>query len=285
MANSVKEAVAAFRRAPLLTSLSALMVGLALFVLGLFALATYNLQMALRTVEERVEVVAYLREDARPVDVEAGLQILRDLPGVEAVLYVSKERALERATTELPEIAESSSALEVNPFPASLEIRFAPGSRNEKAVEEVASAAEEFPYVEDVRYGREWVDRLFFLRQIGAITAITLGIAFAVVAALIIATAIRIAVYARKDEIYIMRLVGAKHGFIRRPFLLEGAMTGLLGGGLALLLTWGTHQLVFHFLFELEWVPVSWVLLGLAGGVFFGVLASSLAVHRYLREV
>jgi len=285
MANSAKEAVAAFRRAPLLTSLSALMVGLALFVLGLFALATYNLQMALRTVEERVEVVAYLREDARPVDVEAGLQILRDLPGVEAVLYVSKERALERATTELPEIAESSSALEVNPFPASLEIRFAPGSRNEEAVEEVASAAEEFPYVEDVRYGREWVDRLFFLRQIGAITAITLGIAFAVVAALIIATAIRIAVYARKDEIYIMRLVGAKHGFIRRPFLLEGAMTGLLGGGLALLLTWGTHQLVFHFLFELDWVPVSWVLLGLAGGVFFGVLASSLAVHRYLREV
>ncbi|MGW8266289.1 MAG: cell division protein FtsX [Longimicrobiales bacterium] len=285
MANALKEAVSGFRRAPLLTGLSALMVGLALLVLGLFTLAAYNLKLALSEVEERVEVVAFLREGVRPVDREAAIHTLRALPGVEEVLYISKEQALERALTDLPEIAEVSSDLEVNPFPASLEVRFLPGSRNAESVEAVSMAAQALPAVEDVRYGREWVDRLFSLRRIGGITAITLGAAFALVAALIIGTAIRIAVFARREEISIMQLVGATDGYIRRPFLLEGAMTGLLGGLLAVLLTWGMHQAVYHFLFTLEWIPGKWVLGGLGAGIVFGVVASGLAVRRYLREI
>jgi cell division transport system permease protein len=285
MSYALKEAASAFRRAPLLTSLSALMVGLALLVLGLFSLVAYNLQLALTAVEERVEVVAYLREGTRAVDMEAALQTLRTLPGVEDVLFFSKADAMERAIRDLPEIAEVSADLEVNPFPASLEVRFLPGSRNQEAVERVAGIARELPMVEDVRYGREWLERLFSLRRVAAITAVTLGVAFALVAALIIGTAVRIAVFARKEEIYIMRLVGATNGFIRRPFLLEGGFTGLLGGMLAVLLTWGTHQAVFHFLFSLEWIPVVWVGIGLGAGLLFGVLASSLAVSRYLKEI
>jgi len=285
MANTVKEAVSAFRRAPLLTGLSALMVGLALLVLGLFSLAAFNLKLALTAIEERIEVVAYLRDDIRSVDMEAALQTLRSLPGVEEVLYVSKADALQRALTQLPEIAEVASDLEANPFPASLEVRFQPGSRTTEAVESVSAAARELPAVEDVRYGREWVDRLFALRRIGAITAGTLGGAFALVAALIIGTAIRIAVFARRDEISIMQLVGATNGYIRRPFLLEGAITGLLGGLLAVLLTWGTHQAVYNFLFTLDWIPQTWVWAGVGAGVLFGVLASGLAVRKYLREI
>jgi len=285
MSHALREAASAFRRAPLLTGLSALMVGLALLVLGLFSLVAYNLQLALATVEERVEVVAYLREGTRAVEMEAALQTLRTLPGVEDVLFFSKADALDRAIRDLPEIAEVSADLEVNPFPASLEVRFLPGSRTQEAVEGVVEIARGLPMVEDVRYGREWLERLFSLRRIAAITALTLGVAFALVAALIIGTAVRIAVFARKEEIHIMRLVGATNGFIRRPFLLEGGATGLLGGLLAVLLTWGTHQAVFHFLFSLEWIPASWVGIGLGAGLLFGVLASSLAVSRYLREI
>jgi cell division transport system permease protein len=285
MANAIREAASAFRRSPLLMGLSSLMVGLALFVVGLFSLAAHNLKLALTSVEERVEVVAYLREDLRQVDLDAATETLLTLPGVEEVRLVSKADALERAIRDLPEIADISSGLEVNPFPASLEIRFLPEGRTTETVETVAAAAEAFPFVEDVQYGREWVERLFFLRRIGGFTAVILGAAFAAVATLIIGTAIRIAVFARREEIFIMRLVGARDSLIWRPFLLEGAATGLLGGILAVLLTWITHQSVFHFLFALEWIPMSWVGGGLGIGVLFGVIASNLAVRRYLREV
>jgi cell division transport system permease protein len=261
------------------------MVGLALLVLGLFSLVAYNLRQALTAVEERVEVVVFLREGARTVDVDATIETLRAIPGVEAVIHVSKEEALQRALTELPEIQEVSSDLEVNPFPASLEVRFLPGSRNAAAIEEVSNAALAMPAVEDVRYGQEWVDRLFSLRRIGAITALALGSAFALVAALIIGTTVRIAVFSRRDEISIMQLVGATNGYIRRPFLLEGAMTGFLGGLLATFLTWGTYQAVYHFLFSLDWIPGQWVWGGIGAGLVFGVLASGMAVRRYLQEI
>lgn len=285
MAHAFREAASGFRRAPLLTGLSAFMVGLALTVLGLFALVAFNLRLAVEDMEERVEVVAYLRDSARPVEIESAVQSLRGLPGVEDVRFFSKAQALERAKEELPEIAEISGDLEVNPFPASLEIRFLPGSRTTESVEAVAAAASDFSFVEDVRFGREWVERLFLLRRMGAITSMILGGAFAVVATLIIGTAIRIAVFARRDEIFIMRLVGARNGLIRRPFLIEGAITGLMGGVLATLLTWGTYQAVYHFLFDLEWIPRGWIGIGLLVGLIFGALASSLAVRRYLREV
>ncbi len=285
MAGPLREAVSALRRSPLLAVLSSLMVGLALFVLGLFSLATRNLQLALAAVEERVEVVAYLREDVRQVDLDAAIETLATLPGVEEVRYLSKPEALERAIRDLPEIAEVSTDLEVNPFPASLEVRFLPEGRTTETVEAVSAAAEALPAVEDVRYGREWVDRLFFLRRIGGITALILGGAFATVATLIIGTAIRIAVFARREEIFVMRLVGARDSLIWRPFLLEGAVTGLLGGLLALTLTWLTYQAVHQFLFRLSWIPMAWVVGGLSIGILFGVLSSNLAVRRYLKEV
>jgi len=117
------------------------------------------------------------------------------------------------------------------------------------------------------------------------VTTAVLGGGFALVAALIIGAAIRIAIFARREEIQIMMLVGATNGFIRRPFLVEGALTGLLGGILALFLTLVAHRLVSTLLFPIEWIPTAWVGAGIASGVALGSLASALAVRRYLREV
>ena len=282
---ALREAAAAFRRAPVLTGLSAAMVGLALFVVGLFGLATYNLQLALSAIEERVEVAVYLRDDARQSEIDLALTELAAIPEVREVRFVSKRDALDRAQRDLPEFGDLFLDLEVNPLPQSLEVELRPGTRSPEVVQKVSDAALAFPFVEDARYGREWVDRLFTLRRIGAASTAVLGSAFALVAALIIGTALRIAIFARRDEIYVMRLVGATNGFIRRPFLLEGAMAGLAGGMVAWLLTYGTYRGVYAYLFELAWVPGAWILLGLLAGVAFGALASALAIRRHLREV
>jgi len=283
---ALREATAAFRRAPVLTGLSSTMVGLALYVVGLFGLATYNLDIALSSIEERVEVAVYLRDDARQSEIDLVATELAALPEVRSVSYVSKHDALERARIDLPEFGELFSDLEVNPLPQSLEVELRPGTRSPDVVAMVAELAMSFPWVEDARYGREWVDRLFALRRIGGATTAVLGSAFAVVAVLIIGTALRIAIFARREEIYVMRLVGAKNGFIRRPFLLEGAMAGLLGGLLAWGLTYATYRGVYSFLeLELDWVPREWVALGLLAGATFGALASGFAIRRHLREV
>ena len=283
---ALREALAAFRRAPVLTGLSAAMVGLALFVVGLFSLATYNLQLALAAIEERVEVVVYLRDDTRQSEIDMLLEELTAIEEVRFVTYVSKRDALERAQRDLPEFGELFIDAEVgNPLPQSLEVELRAGDRSPEVVERVAAAAEGYPFVEDAQYGREWVDRLFALRRIGLASTAVLGGAFALVAALIIGTALRIAIFARRDEIYVMRLVGATSGFIRRPFLLEGAIAGLGGGLLAWAMTYGTYRGVYAYLFEISWVPGMWVGAGLATGSVFGMVSSALAIRRHLREV
>jgi len=261
------------------------MVGLALFVVGLFGLATYNLQLALSTIEDRVQVAVYLRDDVRQSEIDLAQTELADIPEVRSVRFISKTQALERAREELPEFSELFSDLEVNPLPQSLEVELHPGQRNQQVVEAITAAAMRYPFVEDARYGREWVDRLFALRRVGAATTLAMGIAFSLVAALIIGTALRIAIFARREEIYVMRLVGATNGFIRRPFLLEGAMAGLIGGGLAWLMTWGTYRGVYAFLFEVAWLPPTWIFAGLASGALFGAFASTLAIGRHLQEL
>ena len=285
MTYALREAAAAFRRAPVLTGLASSMVGLALFVVGLFALAAYNLGEALHLVEERVEIVVYLRDDARNQEIELAHGELSSLPEVQEVHYVSKEAALENARRDLPELGEVFADLTVNPLPASLEVRLRPGYRTQEAVDQVSALAAAYAFVEDVAFGRDWVEKLFALRRVAAVTVAVLGTAFALVATLIIGTALKIAVFARREEIYIMRLVGAKDGFIRRPFLLEGAMAGFLGGVLAVLLTYLTFRVVYAFLFTLEWIPTPWVVVGTLAGVAFGVLASGFSVRRHLREV
>jgi cell division transport system permease protein len=285
MAYAVREALAAFRRAPVLTSLSAAMIALSLFVIGLFGIAAHNVRRVLDQVESRVEVVAYLRDNASTDAVQLALAEVRAYPEVLEAFYVSRDEALERARQQLPEFRTLFGELEVNPLPASIEVRLLPGQRSPEIVQRVAERISAYPFVEDTRYGREWIDKIYLLRRIAGAAALVVGGAFAAVATLIIGTAIRMAIFARREEIQIMRLVGATDSFIRRPFLIEGLLTGLIGAGLALSLTYTTYKVLFRAVFELAWLPDTWVVAGLATGGVLGLLASSIAVRRHLREL
>lgn len=282
MSHSVQEAFAALRRAPGLALLSAMSIGLSLFVLGTFALVTYNVEMTLRGIEERVEVVAYLRDDISASQLEALRNDVEAFPEVSEVVHVSKFEAMRRAMQQLDEFRDVFTDLETNPLPASLELQLEPDYRTPESVERIAELLGLYPVVEDVRYGREWVDKIYQLRRLGAAIATILGIAFAVVAILIIATTVRMAVLARREEISVMRLVGATDGYIRRPFLLEGLITGLVGGLLALGLTYVAFLAVNGSLLELEWLPLSWIAVGTAAGALLGLAASGAALRRHL---
>lgn len=282
---TVREALTAFRRAPLLTGLSAAMIALSLFVVGLFGVATHNIRVVLDRVESRVEVVAYLHDDATAEEIDALQVEIRTIPQVRDVLYITRQQALEMARQQLDDFESMLSELDTNPFPASVEVTLQPGQRSADAVHRVANVAGAYPFVEDVRYGQDWLDKVYLLRRVAAAAAVVVGGAFAAVAALIIGAAIRLAIFARRDEIAIMRLVGATDWFIRRPFLLEGLLTGILGSLLALPATYAVFYFISTEVVELEWMPDTWVLYGLLAGTLFGTYASSRAVRKHLQEI
>lgn len=282
---ALREAVSAFRRAPVLTGLSATMIALSLFVVGLFGLVAHNVREVIEDVESRVEVVAYIIDDTDMSVVDVARQQIARYDEVASVRYVSREEALATARSELGELSGVFGALETNPLPASLEVALRPGQKDAAEVRSVADRIAKYPFVEEVQYGADWLDKVFMLRRVAGAATLTLGLGFAAIAALIIGAAIRMAVFARRDEIAIMRLVGATDAFVRRPFVLEGVITGLIGALVAVGATWAVFRLLSASVFQLRWLPGPWLLAGLAVGAVLGLAASTIAVRRHLREI
>lgn len=284
-----REALRTFRRAPLLSALSVASIGFSLFTIGLFGLVAVNFRQTLRTMAERVEVVAFVMRGTPTETITAASQDVQAFPEVQTVQYVSEEQALARARDELVEFKEAYRDLETNPLPASLEVQLKPEFRDATSAQKVAERLKGFTFVDDVRFGRDWVERLDKLRNMAGVVGLVIGLAFAIVAVVIIGVTIRITVLQRASEISIMRLVGATNRFIRGPFLLEGAMKGVLGGLLAVLMCWVTftvfrktsgdigHSLVFFQNRQL-------VLIALFG-TGIGLLGSLMSVGRHLRHV
>lgn len=282
---TLREALLSFTRAPVLSVLAVTTIGFALFVLGLFGLVVVNLRQALGQIEERVEIVIYLTRGT-PVDVvTVAIGDIQAFPEVEAINYVTEDEALGRARRELAEFQGVFDDLAQNPLPASLEIRLRPGFRDMEHVEAVAERLEGFRFAEDVRYGREWVEKLDRLRDIAAVVGLVLGAGFAAASVIIIGTTIRMAVMARQREIQIMRLVGATDGFIRRPFLLDGALKGALGGALAIGLNYGAYAAVNRELFAASFYTLDQAALFVLLGAALGFAASAFSVGRHLRVV
>ena len=285
MPYALREVLSAFQRAPLLAFLSAAMIALSLFVVGLFGLAAFNIRVVIERMEARVEVVAYLRDTADQAAIDEASRQMRTWSEVRDVVYITREQALVKAREEVKEFDEIFAGIEGNPLPASLEIALQPGQKDAESVREVARRAQAIAVVEDVRFGSEWLDKVFLLRRVAGIATAVLGIAFAAVAALIIGAAIRLAIFSRRDEIALMKLVGATNGFISLPFVLEGLITGLIGSLLALLGCYLTFRVLSGSVLELTWLPTSWVVAGVIAGVLVGILASMIAVRRHLGEV
>ncbi len=283
----LREALLSFRRAPLLSLLSITAIAFSLFTVGLFGLVALNLRQALRGVEERVEVVAFLLRGTSPEAITLASEDIASFPEVADVKFVSEDQALAQARRELVEFKDAYRDLQVNPLPASLELRLKDGYRDAAHVAAVADRVRGFPFVEDVRYGREWIARLDQLRNMSGVVGLIIGVAFGLIAVVIIGVTIRLTILQRAREIAIMRVVGATNWFVRGPFLLEGALKGILGGVLALGLAFGAYTL-FRGAGPLSTLvffrPIDMVVL-LVFGVLLGLLGSLLSVGRHLKEV
>ena len=280
---AMRTALTAFRRSPLLSVLSVTTIAFSLFAFGLFGLVALNIRNALQHVEERVEIRAFIAEGTPVETISAAADDVAKYPQVMKVEVVTQTQALERARTELGEFKD---VFESEFLPASLDIKLKPGFRDPTNVKSVATQLKGLEFVDDVRFGEEWIAQLYKLRNIAGAVGGALGLAFAAVAVIIIGATIRMAVLARAKEISIMRLVGATDGFIRRPFLIEGSIKGILGGVLALILTYLAMRVLGQYLhFETSFFDRRLAMMGVLFGALMGLLGSLVSVGRHLKRV
>ena len=277
-----REAFNGFRRAPVLSMLSITTIAFSLFAFGLFGLVALNIRKALTQVEDRVEIRAFVIDGTAAEVTSAAIGDVAAFPEVATVKLVTQEQALIRARQEL---GEFSDVFDAGILPASLDVRLKEGYRDPTTVKAVAERMRSYEFIEDVRFGEEWVQKLYRIRNIATLAGIVLGLTFAAVAVIIIGSTIRMAVLARSREISIMRLVGATDAFIRSPFLIDGALKGLFGGLLALLLTYGANAVIGQFVFRSDFFDMRMSLAGVAAGTLIGLIGSALSVGRHLREV
>ncbi|MFN2433535.1 MAG: cell division protein FtsX [Gemmatimonadota bacterium] len=284
MPYTTREAFFAFSRAPLLTLLSIVTITFSLFSLGVFGLLVLNIERTLASIEERIEVIAYLEDHATPQQVDSLRMVLGARPEVARVTFVSRAEALERARSEMPENVDLFADLEVNPLPASLEVSLRPGSRNDAAVSRLGRALEGYGYVEEVQYGREWVRKLDFLRDVFLGLGIATGAVFAAISFVVISSTIKLVLLSRAEEIEIMKVVGATGTFIAKPFLVEGLAKGAIGGLGALALTFAAYALVNENVVRVSFYSPDLAAGALVMGGLLGMAASYLSLRHHLVE-
>ena len=273
------------------TSLVAIaMIAISLLIVGAFLLVAENLGRAVAQAEGKSRVNVYLDVDATPPQiavVDGWLAAHHDFAGRR---FVSKAVALMRFRQYFANLSDVVGQLDENPFPASFECEVTPDLAQSPAFASQAAELRALPAVEEVQFDWEWVEKLKKLINLVNLAGLVAGGLLAIAAAFTIANVIRLTMMLYREEIDIMRLVGATEGMIRGPFLIEGILQGLIGAAISIALLFGTflagrhflapsNSLLWGFLFN-GFLPWRKLLALLAGGMLAGYLGSWLSVRE-----
>ena len=252
----------------------------------------------MKSVEDKVSITAYVSDDAEQSDIDTVMKAIEKMDGVQSVGFTTKDEALQNFSNSMSssEIVDQLDGM--NPLPASIDVELADPQMVEGIASQIegnstfAKIADEENPADSIKYGQSSVKRLFeltnYIRYIGvALVALLIFIAL-----VFINNTIRLAILARRKEIAIMRLVGASNGFIRGPFLMEGAMHAVIGSALAILSIEMLRRFALpHVSNTLAWLPIDlsttsylmiYAALIVAGLVIAGI-GSLFAMRRYLK--
>lgn len=280
-----REAIAGLKRAKLMSFLSVSSITAALFILGSFLLVTINFQRAIDQIKGKFEIQAFLLDNIVNSQALVIGSRIRDIAGVEGTVYISKQEALKQFRQELSGKADLLNAIETNPLPQSFKIRVRPDFRDPESINEIAGKIQKIAGIEDVEYGKAWLSRLYRVVRLLMLIDFSLMIIVSLASVMVVFNTIQLTLYARRQAIEIMKLVGADGAHIRRPFLLEGMLQGLAGSLAGLTLLYLAYRLLSSH-FDMFGFFTGQQLLGLlAFGVCLGGLGSFIAVQKFLFKV
>lgn len=268
-------------------------IAVSFIIVGIFLIITGNLGAVVAEWKEQFQVTVFLEDGITAEQLALLKKRIQNEGAVKTMTYTSKTEALQQFKRELQGKESLLEGLGENPIPASLQLRIHETYQTPEALKQLTGSLARLEGVEDVMYGQEWVDRVSSAIRLLRLLGLSVGLALGLASLLIVSNTIRLTVYARSEEIEIMRLVGASRLHIRAPFLLEGMIQGTLGASLALLLLFGAFRAT---LWQLQVTPGQvfgmgmgsfleprWAALMILAGAGVGAFGSLVSVGRFLR--
>jgi cell division transport system permease protein len=282
---TIRESLSGFTRTKLSSALSIITIWVSLLLLGVFALITIHAGRFVEEIRARVEIEAFLLEPIRQIEIDSLAALVATIEGVDGVVLITKEDAARIYKEETGE--DIMNVLDYNPLPPSLRVTLKEGYKNASRARDIATRIEAINGIEKVTYRQALLETLD--QRAATLNNVTLGLGILVglSAIILVSNTIRLAIYAKRQIIRTMELVGATAGFIRLPFLLEGTLQGLIGGMLA------AATLYAAVAFGVRWVsgelsafihvePFFYLLI-IAVGAFLGFVGSLISVARFIR--
>ena len=281
------------RQNPVLCTATIGTVTVSLCLLAFFAIIVLNVQEMTQHWSREVQVVAYLDDVPAKSRLTAMIKDAKTIPEVLDVVYVTRQQAFSDFRERLGDDAVLLDGLEDDFLPASLRLILHEDARNRAGVARIVSQLKQKKGYDDFRYGQDWLDRFDAVLNLLRIAGAVLGSFLLFATLFIVSNTIKLTVYARRDELEVMSLVGGTSMFIKSPFLLEGAMQGGIGGGLAIVFSYLLFSFILHgglatlFLASgvetIIFLPPAYQIMVLSAGILLGILGSLISLRKFVR--
>ena len=260
---------------------------------GIFLLLYHNVHNIIGRVQHNIEIVVYPKEGIASQKLQTLQEAIQADPAIDSVTVISKKDALKDFNHQFPDEAYLLEGLGESPFPASLVLNMAEKIPSTDIISNLVNRLQHNPDIERVRYNRDWIERLTLVITYMELGSLIVGGILALASITIIANTVQLAFYIRQEEIEILRLIGATSLFISIPYIIEGAIIGALGGGLALSFLRGGFELFKHktqglsiiggFSSVFDFFPLPLSVLLIAGGVLLGCFGTLTTMYGWMR--
>ncbi|MFO7667585.1 MAG: permease-like cell division protein FtsX [Desulfobacterales bacterium] len=274
-------------------AVSVITIALSVIITCSFILFFINASNILTLWKKGVRIMAYLYQDVPAEKIPEIQKKISGLYSVEDVRFISKEEAFDVLKQQMKRQSSLLENLKENPLPNAFEIRMIASSQTWEKIENLASQIQSIPQIEEVEYGQRWLARFSYIINLFKLSGYVLGILFSVASVFIVANTVRLVLYSRREEIEIMRLVGASDRFVKIPFYIEGVILGALGGIIGLIVlfiafvsvTSNIDQSITSGAFQIRFFSYGVMLIIFISSMFIGWLGCFLSLKHIIKTV
>jgi cell division transport system permease protein len=275
-----------------LNAVAVITISLSVLIISAFGLFVLNANDIVNAWKDGIRIMAYLKPGVsgeKLLDMETGI---REMKGVKTVDFISRDAAMEFLKEKMKGQASLLGNLEENPLPDAFEISLIPELRDSQEIDTLAKTIGSLPKVDEVEYGQVWLKRFINIFNIFRFAAVGIGGLFFMASVFIIGNTIRLVLYSRREEIEIMRFVGATDRFIKIPFYLEGIILGATGGGIGIVASYIGYAVVSSNMvqgissgfFHIRFFPPEMTLEIFLCSILVGWLGCYLSLKQFLKQ-